>query len=109
MAPPWTMPKSATAPWPCAATDRRSHRSVRASERSVASTVAGIGQALVERVQDVDAERVLDRHADLGGREPERAVHVGAELDAVLADLPELGEAPYLEAPESVRMGPFHA
>ncbi len=60
---------------------------------------SGMGQTLVERVEDVHAQRVLDLHADLRRQEPQRAVDVRAEFHTLLAEPAELREAEDLEAP----------
>ena len=63
-------------------------------------------QTLVERVEHVDAERVLDRDDRLRRERAERPVHVGPELDALFPDPPQVGEAPHLEAARVGQDGP---
>ena len=58
-----------------------------------------IRQALVERMQDVDPERVLHLDDELRRQQVlGAAVEVGAEAHPILADGPERGEAPHLVA-----------
>src|SRR5262245_17746913 len=69
-------------------------------ERALGVRVRGwIGEAFVERMDDVGAERLLDLDRGLRREEVSRAVDGRAELDARVGDLPELGEAPDLKAP----------
>src|SRR5206468_8650090 len=53
----------------------------------------GVGQALVEGMDDVGTERMLDLDAGLRGEESQGGVHVGTGLDPVLAGLSGPGEA----------------
>jgi hypothetical protein len=57
-------------------------------------------------VQDVDAESVLDLHADLRGEQTPGAVEVRAELRALLAEPAQLGQAEDLEAAGVRENGP---
>jgi hypothetical protein len=57
-----------------------------------------VRQALVERMDDVGAERLLDLDRDLGRKKMRRAVDGRTELDAGLGDFSELREAEHLEA-----------
>jgi hypothetical protein len=57
-----------------------------------------VGRALVELHDDVAVQDGLDLHADLGREEQLVAVDRAGELDAFLADLAHLAQAPDLKA-----------
>ena len=92
------MPKSALGPRLHAAAQRCSQRVVRARLSSRYGRSDFDGRALVERHDDVRAERLLDLDRALRGEEPPAPVEVRLEAGALLGDLPALGEAVDLEA-----------
>ena len=101
-----------------ASRQRTSQRCVRASDSLVIRAVGERRRALVERHDDVRAERLLHLDRPLRREEMARAVEVGAERDALLGDRDEPGAgavatrapcSPRLKTwkpPESVRTAP---
>lgn len=59
---------------------------------------AGVGGALVERHDNIRAEIALDLHHAFGRENVPRTVNVRLELNAVLADAPQPGQAEHLKA-----------
>ncbi len=64
------------------------------------------GDHVVELHDHVSAQVALDPHHRFGGEVEAGAVHMAAELHAVLAHLAQRGHT--WKPPESVRMGPSH-
>ena len=104
------MPNSAWPPSPSACAARALRPAQRQRQRALGVLArGGRGEALVERHRDVGAERALDLDHRLRREEARGAVERRAKLDAVVADLADLGQAEDLEAARVGQDGPAPA